>query len=228
MAAKDINPLPADRAAGLLTGEQADLAAEPAPAPAPTESPARRRLRNQRGNLCLAGLFATGLALVYLLSLRAGPAMASAQQRATEDQVNSALDALGKVATGAAPAARKATEVVNTFYLEARQRQVAPEDLAGNPFVFQSPKAPVSEELAGKPATPPMDSELRKEISEAVAAVKKLELQSVVTGPRTTAMISNNLLAEGQTIQGWTIKTIAPREVTLTWKDQTYVLRMLQ
>jgi len=34
------------------------------------------------------------------------------------------------------------------------------------------------------------------------------------------------MLTEGQEIQGWTVKTILPREVILTWKDRQYVLSM--
>jgi hypothetical protein len=58
-------------------------------------------------------------------------------------------------------------------------------------------------------------------------AAKTLTLQSVLTGASgATAVISNNLLAEGQTIRGWTISKILSKEVLLTWKEQTFVLKM--
>ena len=38
------------------------------------------------------------------------------------------------------------------------------------------------------------------------------------------AMISNNLLREGQDIGGWTVVRIQPKEVVLGWQDKQYVL----
>jgi len=60
-----------------------------------------------------------------------------------------------------------------------------------------------------------------------MAEVRKLRLQSVLVGRQTAAMVSNNLLTTGQTINGWTVSRIEPREVELTWKDQKYVLELL-
>ena len=67
------------------------------------------------------------------------------------------------------------------------------------------------------------------EWKEAAAAAKRMQLQSILSsthGKRKVAMISNNLLTEGQRIDGWTVVQIQPRSVTLKWKDRTFVLRM--
>ena len=60
-----------------------------------------------------------------------------------------------------------------------------------------------------------------------VCTVKPLVLQSVLMGTRNaSAMISGNLLAEGENIQGWTLQEINPRYVVLTWKEHKHVLKL--
>ena len=64
-------------------------------------------------------------------------------------------------------------------------------------------------------------------MAEAMRIVRGLKLQSVLTGSKgAKALICNNLLREGQMICGWTIKTIQPDKVVLTWKDKRHVLKM--
>ena len=53
-----------------------------------------------------------------------------------------------------------------------------------------------------------------------------MRLQSILFGEQTVAVISNNLLTEGQQIDGWTVTQIRRRSVTLKWKDKTFVLEM--
>jgi len=184
------------------------------------------KLPLSKENALLAGLFVAGMIAVYLLGLRGGPAEASASQRAAERQVDSALQQLDRMLPDAAPGRSKAKQVVDTFYYEARQRQIPIEQLSGNPFVFTLP-APRAEPLR---TTRTEATDLRTQPEDDVdvsQAVKNLRLQSVLMGTHgATAMISNNMLTEGQEIQGWTVKTILPREVILTWKDRQYVLSM--
>ena len=195
-------------------------------------APAAQHARRRRGrgrtfnsaNLVLTGLFGAGMLGLYLLSLRGLPAAASAEQQATEQQVDSALQKLNQPSNAAQ---NRATDVVSTFYYEAKQRQVPVEQLGCNPFVFKAPPRPELKESPEKPvAPPPVDDENRPQ-SDALKAASSLTLQSVLMGTHgATAIVSNNLLTEGQTIHGWTVKSIGPREVVLTWKDQTYVLKM--
>jgi len=85
--------------------------------------------------------------------------------------------------------------------------------------------APTTKPVEAKSA--PVEDEGAKELSEAMVAVRDLRLQSVLIGKSgATAIISNNLLSEGQTIQGWTVSKIQAREVLLVWKDQKFVLKM--
>ncbi|MFA6133125.1 MAG: hypothetical protein WC869_03795 [Phycisphaerae bacterium] len=211
-----------------MSAQDTDVNNETLSAPAPVSAlPTSRLRRLKQGNLLLVLLFGSGLACVYLMSLRNGPATASAQQQDNDAQVTTVLTELKAGAAKRAQPTPKALAVVDTFYYQTRQRQIPPEQLAGNPFEFKQRKsdqpAPVAAAQTENEET--AAGELRQ--SDALAAVKQLRLQSVLTGPRgNTAMISNNLLSEGQVIQGWSVAKIMPREVTLTWKDQTFQLKM--
>jgi hypothetical protein len=180
----------------------------------------------KQGNLILVVLFAAGVACVYLLSLRGGPAKALAKQEADEIRVTSALAELQAETEKRGVPAGSAMALVDTFYYETCQRQVPLERLAGNPFEFEPPGG---EEVALDAQTDGTQPALPKatRASEALEAVKQLHLQSVVAGPSgAAAMISNTLLCEGQVICGWTVTKINPQSVLLTWQDQTYELKM--
>lgn len=178
-----------------------------------------------KGNILLACLFAAGIGCVYLLRLSGGPQTASAQQQMNESQVNAVLAAIS------APAGAKdtsAASVVAAFYMQASQRQLPLADLHANPFIYQPPPTKV---LAPATTQPVVSQETAKNTAQVLEtqmqAAKTLTLQSVLTGAAgATAVISNNLLMEGQTIRGWTISKIGPKEVLLTWKEQTFVLKM--
>jgi hypothetical protein len=185
-----------------------------------------RRIIFGKGNLLLACLFAAGIGCVYLLRLSGGPQTASAQQQINESQVNAVLTAMG--APNGAKGASAAT-VVAAFYTQASQRQLPLAALGSNPFIYQPSQAKVMTPATTKPAI--SDEASAKNTAQALEsqmqAARTLTLQSVLTGAAgATAVISNNLLTEGQTIRGWTISKIGFKEVVLTWKDQTFVLKM--
>jgi len=177
----------------------------------------------QGANLLLVALFAVGIGGVYLLSLRQGPAEASAQERQTEVQVDTALARLS--ATSGVQA--KAKTLVDAFYYQASQRQIPVEDLWGNPFQYTPPRRPeATKKPEDKGPKRPAAGE-RPSGPDPLAEARKLSLQSVLKGTDgSKAMISNNLLAEGQMIRGWTVQTIEPRKVVLTREGKTFVLKM--
>jgi len=211
----------------------ADIFKRPASSPAGQEGQARLSVGAigsfSKGNLVLVGLFAASIACVYLLSLRSTPTAASAEQRRTELHVESALSLLVGPNPTDTEKSRRARAVLDAFYCQAAQRQIPLEKLSGNPFIFRPPgeaASPAAEPLAAPPSP---ENPRDKELSEALTAVGQLTLQSVLMGSGgTTAMISNNILSEGQTIRGWTIISIRPREVLLKWNDQRHVLKMPQ
>jgi hypothetical protein len=176
------------------------------------------------GNWPLAALFAAGVACLWGMSLMRGPEAASAQQIEVQSSVDEALAKL--IGPAVATKDKTTASIVETFYCEARQRQIPPASLRGNPFVFKSlapPPPPPPPEANTAPAAPDTGE------SDALAAAKSLRLQSVLMGARTSAaLIGDNLLTEGQVIHGWTVIRILPREVHLAWKDKTYVLKMAE
>lgn len=196
--------------------------------PPPRTGLSRRSKTIIRNNLLLAAMFLGGLAGLMLLHMRSGPQQAQAQLSREEMQVEAVIGKIGKTFSGSSD--RSAKEIVDSFYFEARERQIPLEKLRGNPFVFTLPAtaAPVETAPVVEAATRPAgeNPEVRAQ-TDAMAAAHGLQLQTVLSGAHgATAMISNNLLGEGQTIAGWTISKISSREVVLTWKDQTYVLKM--
>jgi len=179
------------------------------------------------GNLFLVVLFAAGLAALYVLRLRAAPAQASAEQLRVQSQVDTALTKLSDFRLAARKPTDGGPDVADVFYFEARHRQIPLAQLRGNPFVFVAP-SPKTHPLAPlKPGPQETSGEETEQLSEAMAAVKALTLQSVLTGEHgATVMISNNLLTEGQKIRGWTVEAIRSRQVVLSWQGHSYVLRM--
>jgi hypothetical protein len=207
---------------------------EAPPAAGPSARRSRRGTKFTLANLVLAGLFAAGIGCVYLLHLRAGPAVASAAQQLNETQVDTALVQLGAMAADAKAGRTRTRDLVASFYSQARQRQIPIERLKGNPFAYAPPQRAAAGAAAADdqpaPRTDPYAAraaeEAARELARAMDDVKKLRLQSVLSGGRPTAMISNSLLSEGQQIAGWTVVSIKPQQVTLQWKDKTHTLQM--
>ncbi len=172
------------------------------------------------GNLLLIGLFVAGIGAVYLLSIRGGPVEASASEQRNEIRVTGAL---AKLRQAAKPS--KAKAVVESFYFEARDRQIPQDKLSGNPFVsiaqlMQKPEEEKPE--TDQPEAPKGDEAM-------LVAVDQLKLDSILTGPSgKIAMISGSLLTEGQKISGWTVRQIRDKRVVLVWKDHQRVMQLEQ
>jgi hypothetical protein len=211
----DNNPLDA----GIGMG--ADSSAPVAPS---KHSQSRRASVIIRNNLILACLFAAGLLGVYLLSLRGGPTQASAEQLQAEQQVDAAL--LAK--SPSIKDSRSAKTIVDSFYEEARLRQIPIGSLKTNPFLQRVRLAAAIAPAATNPAESAIATVASMDQTAATDAVKQLKLQTILSGAdgRALAMISNNLISEGQTISGWTVIKINPKDVTLSWKDQKYTLQL--
>lgn len=189
----------------------------------------RPQLNLSRGSLLLVGLFAAGLIGVYVLGLQAGPSEAAAEQSQTQTRVDSALSALSSSAENRKLLARKDKAVIDTFYLEARHRQIPLTKLQVNPFEYAAPPLATPEPTAdqAQPKPPKFLQDEAQERGQAMAAARELVLESILTGEHgAMAMISKNLLMEGQRINGWTVSDITKDEVLLTWKDQEYLLQL--
>jgi hypothetical protein len=198
-------------------------------------SPRRRRQTQAvRSNVFLVGLFLAGAAGVYGLSLRKGPApaLASAEQRLVEQQVDSAILRLSrdpKTVTSAPAAGRVTRELLRNFYEQAVQRQVPLKKLRKNPFFYVRAAAvvtgPTTSPAPEGPSLPPGGGGS----ASIQAALAALRLQSVIMGrggEGSAAIISNNLLTVGQSIEGFLLKSIGPESVVLTREGKDYELRM--
>lgn len=184
-----------------------------------------------RSNIFFVVLFVGGAATVYGLSLRKGPAAASAEQKMVETQVNSAILRIAnedstEVKT---PSSGQITSrVLKNFYDQIAERQIPLSDLEKNPFVF-IPAAPATPIVVRNPPKTEVIEKSPEEKSheEAMVVLKALRLQSVMMGrDGGTAIISDNLLTVGQTIEGFKIKSISPRLVVLVRDGREFVLEM--
>ena len=192
-----------------------------------TPSVAGRLRQLGGGNLVLVGLFVAGILCVYFLSIRKGPSAASAEQLTAEAKVDVALNHIRKETGDRAGRPSEAMAVVKTFYHETGARQIPASKLNGNPFAFKPPGA---EEPAATDTRESGFSAFDSPVYvQSLGAVERLQLQSILKGPNgSVAMISNNLLTEGQMIEGWKIVKIQPREVILSGNGRQYVLKMQQ
>ena len=186
------------------------------------------------GNIVLVALICAGLAGVYLLREFSGPAHASADDISIQTKVDQALVILRRTPL----ATPKTDNLVEKFYYEASQRQIAIDDLGKNPFLFKLRKPEVviiadtatEDTRALKNAKDP--GKVDKEQLQALAKVRRLHLMStIVSSPAdsSSAIISDYVLYTDNTIQGWRIEKISPDSVHLCWlknKEVKYTLQM--
>ncbi len=187
----------------------------------------KRKRQLPPATFLLAGLFGAGIVFLYLLSLNVGPKIASEEEKTVEAKVDAALLQLGAASSQQGQDSETAA-LINTFYYEAKQRQIPLEQLASNPFIYQPPGLHLEGKTLVDPTqanTTTSNQKIRKE--EMLQAARSLKLQSVLMSEKSPkALISNNLVTEGQTINGWMVKSIDTRQVELIWKDETYVVTM--
>jgi hypothetical protein len=181
------------------------------------------KLLTNHGNLLMPALFVLGVVGVYLLGLRAGPRQVSADEQQNELRVETALVRLDQFSEND----EDAEAVVRSFYTDTRRRQIPIDQLARNGFVFDPRDATDDGRRTDRSAVDETNLGGSSALHRAVAKAKTLRLQSVLSGQNgSRALISDNLLSEGQTIEGWTVSEIRPRSVVLTWQGHQYVLEM--
>jgi len=206
------------------TGEAHDLRPAQAPSAAQTPKP-RTNPFLTRGSLVLTGLCAVGFVSLYVLGHRAGPSSALGQQNLVYAKVDAALNLMGSQQKS--PDLHKRTNakaIIDDFYTAATQRQVDRALLQRNPFVYKK-RAPEPAPVVETPRDTDPKDQVPAELKAAMDALKDLQLQSVLVGGRQpAALISNNLVTQGQAIRGWTVTNIEAGQVELTWKDQKQVL----
>jgi Tfp pilus assembly protein PilV len=215
--------------------DQTQLDSEPSQTEAPAEepessSPLDRLPELANGNVILVVLVAAGILGVYLLSLRGGPPKASAKDRQNEVKVDAALTQMKLMSQSD----RESRAVVDTFYYEAKQRQIAEDQLNGNPFADLPPMTPEqlpnssAIDLAALAEQKRQAEEARKK-AEALEAVAELNLETVLFGQDgRIAIISGDLVTEGQTLNGWRVGRIQTRSVELRLGPHRHLLTLQQ
>ena len=163
--------------------------------------------------------------VIALLHFKAGPQSAQAASTANDTQMDTLLTTLTQVKKDCRSAT--ANSVINRFYYEAKQRQVPPGQLTGNPFNMVLPEAP-PEPSPGRDTHPAAAPDPQAQaLAEALESIHDLTLQSVLTGSAgATAIVSNNVLTVGQKVGDWTVVEIAPRRVVLEWQSHRHILTM--
>jgi hypothetical protein len=178
-------------------------------------------------SLILTGLFAAGIVCLYLLGSGKGPATASASQQTIQLEVDSALSRMNKSPL-TDPNTQRAAEVVSPFYDRAKRRQVPLGEVRGNPFILDAIAGLGGTNAKSQGQAPPSNTDGQSlRLTKALKDAEQLRLHAVIIGTsRPTAVISNNLVSEGQQISGWTVKKIEARKVVLAFESHTYALEL--
>jgi hypothetical protein len=173
--------------------------------------------------MILLGVCILSMLGVYLFGLRQKPQEASAEEKAIEAQVDTALAKLVSADRKAqAEKLFKDTEnMVQAFYEYPAKQQVAADDLNKNPFYCFGTEAD-NKDADDKNKT---KAQLEKELRRKVAL---LELQSVLqsTGG-SKCLINGEIFATGQkVIDTFNIQSISPDSVVLMAGEHEFVLQM--
>jgi len=210
------------------------MVAQPQPQSPPPKPTRKKGLPINGSNMVLGLMFIGGIVAVYILKLSVKPESATAAQQENETKVKATIAALThSSAQNPAAGQSKNGSVMDALHNDARQRQIPNSIVVRNPFVFKKPKPkkpPASTAGDGQAADHDPDAELLK--ARALSDVRRLELQSVISGARPLVMISSRSLTVGDRISGWTISAVKSMQVTMTWKDKSgkhtleYTLKM--
>ncbi len=180
-----------DSSAGDATGSQEFL----------TVATNRQTLR--RSTILVAVLVGIGLVSLLLMIRRSAPQTASAKETANDQKIASAIS---RITGGRTEMAGRMDEIVKKFYEFSDVVQVKVSELAKNPFESEG-AVPVLDNSAGQ-----MDL-LR------LQRIRALKLVSIMRTPGqgTCCMINDQILQQGDIIEGFKIAEIGNNSVTLAW-----------
>jgi hypothetical protein len=177
--------------------------------------------------LILVGLVMLGAGTIYFMRMKAGPATAAAatpEASTAQSTINEFLSDGGKNLKLMRDLLRNTEKVVQQFLNYPSTTQIGLDDLKTNPFRFAPPKKD-DDEVARKKKEEEQ-ARLQKEKTAIAAAVGQLKLQSIISGSRPTCMIGNQVYAEGQEVDGFTIEKIRPNGVVVKKATYRFELRM--
>jgi hypothetical protein len=167
-----------------------------------TEFVAEEPKGSNRGTVVLGALVLAAVGGMYVMHLRSGPASAAAAPAAVANAktIDSFLSD-GRENLRAMQTMLKSTQkVVQQFTSYPTMTQIPLADLKTNPFRFAPSK--------GDETADQTKAKREEQRTLATAAVKKLQLQSIVAGAQKACLINNAMYCEGQTVDGFYIEKI--------------------
>lgn len=197
----------------------------------PIQGPPNKIYGINRSTAMMGLMFLGGLTWVFFASRQFTPVTLSEEEQRNQAIIEAGLKDMMKVTTGKETSRRKMRRMIRSIYFEAKNRQIPIDELKRNPFVFEAAQAqaPKPEPVQPRPAPRPREPEPVKSPEPAAQAppLEGIRLQSVLLGNPASAMISGNMVNEGQTLRGWKVEKILRDRVILRWNDQQYILRMM-
>lgn len=179
-----------------------------------------------RGSQVLIALVGLGLAGTYFMYVKTGPQKATAAPQAQQaaKEVHSFLSGGPANMKTMERMLRNTEKVIQQFLAYPAVTQVPVEDLKTNPFRQQPVTAKPEEDDGGAMAAKRKEAERQA----ALAAVRMLNLQSVLVSERNrSCMINNTLYLEGQQVDQFTIEKItAPGSVIVRRGAYRFELQM--
>lgn len=157
----------------------------------------------------------------YFMYLRNGPQTANADDDTTTETINTFLTDGEKHVTLMKQMLQDTDKVVQRFRQSNSNTQIPLARLQTNPFRMLIPAVENANE--GE-----VTSRRRREEERAAAlqAVQDLKLQSVLFGNRRAAMLNNQMVAEGQTIEGFIVEKITADGVIVRMGVYRFELKM--
>ncbi len=185
----------------------------------------RRRRNFDTMNIVLLGMFAAAIGGIYLLGSGPLHAEASPEQQAVEQRVELALAKLNATPKTGLGGASEQYLIQRTINYSVADRQIPLDVLRGNPFDYHA-------NLVGDKGSQIGARQLAagsgdSDADYALSATRQLAVQSILAGSNDgIALVNDQVVRVGDKINGWTVREIAPRSVTLQYKHMTHTLEM--
>ncbi len=167
---------------------------------------ATNRQTLRRSTILVAVLVGIGLVSLFLMIRRSAPQAASAKETANDQKIASAIS---RITGGRTEMAGRMDEIVKKFYEFSDVVQVKVSELAKNPFEAEGavPDPALVDNSAGQ-------GDLLR-----LQRARSLKLVSIMRAPGkgTCCMINDQILQQGDVIEGFKIVEIGNNSVTLAW-----------
>ncbi len=167
---------------------------------------ATNRQTLRRSTMLVAVLVGIGVVSLLLMIRRSAPQAASAKETASDQKIASAIS---RLTGGRAEMAGRMDEIVKKFYEFSDVVQVKVNELTKNPFEAQG----------ALPDLTALDNSAGQADLLRLQRARSLKLVSImrIPGQGTCCMINDQILRQGDVIEGFKIAEIGNNSVTLAW-----------